>query len=109
MLTSMPQPAGWIEHAAAASTPGKLETCRHGSSLASWKLAATGALTGKLKTYRHGEGRYRWPDGATYEGGWVRGKLHGKGTYTSALGLLFSGTFVSGLFQQTPTSLVAVR
>ena len=57
----------------------------------------------------HGEGRYRWPDGATYEGGWLRGKLHGKGTYTSALGLLFSGEFVSGLFQQTPTSLVAVR
>jgi hypothetical protein len=77
-----------------------------GTFIGSSGCVYTGALD---RGVYHGEGRYRWPDGATYEGGWLRGKLHGKGTYTSALGLLFSGEFVNGLFQQTPTSLVAVR
>ena len=70
----MPQPAGWIQSAAAAASipgqvenlppqgdarsvpPGGLVTARSSSVnfRTSWKLAATGALSDKLKTCHHG-------------------------------------------------------
>ncbi len=67
--------------------------------------------TGSLdKGQYHGHGRYRWPDGATYEGPWVRGRLHGAtGQYTSSEGVIFAGRFFNGLFQDTPSTLVAIR
>ena len=48
----------------------------------------TGCVSGNCL---NGYGLYVWPNGDTYEGFWINGKRHGKGTFTYDL-----GTFVNG-------------
>lgn len=44
----------------------------------------------------NGEGTFTWPDGATYAGTWVAGRMHGKGIYTHASGTKYDGDYVLG-------------
>ena len=42
----------------------------------------------------HGEGKYEWPENSkSYEGGWVEGKMQGKGTFKWADGRLYVGEY----------------
>ena len=36
----------------------------------------------------HGEGAATWPDGRRFEGGWRRGEVHGRATFTEATVLI---------------------
>ncbi|CEM00698.1 unnamed protein product [Vitrella brassicaformis CCMP3155] len=41
-------------------------------------------------------GKLSWPDGRCYEGEWKAGKMHGKGTYTTATGESRTGEWADG-------------
>lgn len=47
----------------------------------------------------HGHGRYQWKDGASYDGGWANGRMHGdQGRYVDKDGVEWKGTFFNGKF-----------
>ena len=52
----------------------------------------TGVLSGDCV---NGRGAYRWTNGNTYDGDWVEGKRHGKGTHTWASGT-YDGDWTEG-------------
>ena len=52
-------------------------------------------MPGPHKNYKpsDGLGKYEFSWGATYEGEWIGGRMHGKGTYTFVNGDVFEGEF----------------
>ena len=40
---------------------------------------------------------FTWPDGGKYEGDWLKGKMHGKGTYVESDGSRYEGQWNEGL------------
>ena len=47
----------------------------------------------------HGKGTYTWAVGHKYVGGWKNGKMHGKGTFTNASGSKYVGEFWYGEYE----------
>ena len=42
---------------------------------------------------REGRGRYKWNDNSFYDGEWKGDKMHGRGMYSSAEGVVTEGYF----------------
>eukprot|EP00983_Pelagomonas_calceolata_P088912 1157257-Pelagomonas_calceolata.AAC.8 len=59
--------------------PRAVNVVKDSSSVTNLQVRITHLQCGK----QHGVGKYVWPSGATYQGEWRAGSMHGVGTMTS--------------------------
>ena len=51
---------------------------------------------GQWEDKEHGYGKFIFPNGAVYEGEFVKGKKEGKAKYSDPSGAIYEGSFVAG-------------